>query len=95
MQVLVQVNIIIVVVILITEIFARFTTIRRRTVGVGEVVIHGTFVGSKAVRKVQSVGVALVKWIEIRETERSIRSKKTRCPKRRQVKELILSVCWK
>ena len=64
MQVLIQMNIIIVVVvvvILITKIITNFTTVRRWTVGVAKVMVDWTFVVSKAVRKIQSVCVALIK----------------------------------
>lgn len=64
MQVLVQMNIVVVViiVILIAEVIAQISTILLRwAVRVGEVEIHGTFVVSKTVRKVQSVCVALIK----------------------------------
>lgn len=69
LEILIQMNIIVVVIVLIAEVVARFNAVRRRTVGVGEVEIHGTLVVSKAVRKVQPVGVALIEGVEVCETE--------------------------
>lgn len=58
-QVLVQVDIVVVVVV--TEVLARVTAICRRAVGIGQVKVHGAFIVTEAVRKVQSAGVALIK----------------------------------
>lgn len=62
MQVLVQVNII-VVIVLVAVIVANFTTaiVRRRTVRVGQIQIHRALIVTEAVRKVQSIRVALIK----------------------------------
>lgn len=87
--------IVVIVVVLITVVLAYVTAIRRRATRAGQVEIHGTLIVPKAVRKVQSIRVALIKRIEVCETERSIRSEKTWSPERRQVKELLLSVRWK
>lgn len=69
-EVLVQMNnIIIVVVVLIAVVLAHVPAIRRRTVRAGQVEIHRTLTVPKAVRKVQSIRVALIKRVEVCETE--------------------------
>lgn len=69
-EVLVQMNnIIIIVVVLIAVVLAHVPAIRRRTVRAGQIEVHRTLTVPKAVRKVQSIRVALIKRVEVCETE--------------------------
>lgn len=61
-------NIIIIVVILIAEVLAGVTAIRRRTIA-GEIKVHGTLVVPEAVRKIQPIRITLIEGVEVGETE--------------------------
>jgi hypothetical protein len=95
-EVLVQMDIVVVVVVLVAVavvvvVATRLTAvILRWTIRVAQVEVHRTLVVSKAVRKVQSVSIALIERVEVREAKRTIRSEETWSPKRRQVNVFAL-----